>query len=85
MTIRQFIKERPYLVWYVKNLNKLSLESIIEHVLNYGNWKDVQELIRILGIEKVAKIFREQIKKRRCNYRPEIKNYFRFYFDKYAS
>lgn len=84
MTIHQFIKKRPYLIWYVKDLNKLSEASIVEHVLNYGDWDDVQEMIKILGIKKTAKIFREKSKQPRGNYRPEIKNYFQLYFNKYA-
>lgn len=84
MTIHQFIKKRPYLIWYVKDLDKLSTASIVEHVLNYGDWDDVQEIIRILGIHKTAKIFREKSRLPRSNYRPEIKNYFRLYFQKYA-
>lgn len=87
MTIHDFIKERPYLVWYVKDLSNLSEESIVEHVLNYGDWNDVQEMVKILGMEKTAKIFREKSvpdKFGRQNYRPEIKNYFQLYFNKYA-
>jgi hypothetical protein len=88
MTIHEFIKQRPYLIWYVKDLDNLPESSIVEHVLNYGNWQDVQEMIKILGIEKTAKIFREKStpdKFGRQNYRPEIKNYFQLYFKKYAS
>jgi hypothetical protein len=87
MDIHQFIKKRPYLVWYVKDLEKLSDESIVEHVLNYGNWDDVQEMIKILGMSKTAEIFRRKSKKSkmgRTNYRPEIINYFSLYFNKYA-
>ena len=84
MTIHEFIKKRRYLVWYVKDLDNLSEESIVEHVLNYGDWDDVQEMIKILGIKKVAKIFREKSALPRSNYRPEIKHYFQLYFGKYA-
>ncbi|KKQ68001.1 MAG: hypothetical protein US88_C0008G0055 [Parcubacteria group bacterium GW2011_GWA2_38_27] len=52
--------------------------------MNYGDFNDVKKMIKILGIKKVATIFREKSKEKRCNYRPEIKNYFRLYFDKYA-
>ena len=82
--IHEFIKERPYLVWYVKDLDKLNEESIVEHVLNYGNWDDVQEMIKILGVKKIAEIFEKESNRKRSNYRPEIKNYFRLYFRKYA-
>lgn len=87
MTIHQFIQERPYLVWYVKDLSKLDEASIVEHVLNYGDWDDVQEMIKILGMEKVATIFRQKSipsKMGRQNYRPEIIRYFNLYFDKHA-
>jgi len=88
MTINEFIKERPYLVWYVgkENLDKLNEESIVEHVLNYGNWDDVQKMIKILGLKKTAKIFREKSKPSkmgRQNYRSEIIRYFNMYFNKH--
>jgi hypothetical protein len=87
MTIHEFIKKRPYLIWYVKDLDNLSEESIVEHTLNYGDWKDVQTLIKILGMEKTAEIFRRKSTPSpagRQNYHPQIKHYFTLYFDKYA-
>jgi hypothetical protein len=90
MTIQDFIQKRPYLVWYVapENLGKLNDASIVEAVLNYGNWKDVQEMISILGLQKTAQIFREKSKPDkfgRQNYKPEIKHYFGLYFDKHIA
>lgn len=87
--IQRFIKARPHLIWYVsrKNLGKLSDASIVEHVLNYGNWDDVQKMIKILGLKKTARIFWEKSKPSkvgRQNYRPEIKYYFNLYFGRYA-
>lgn len=84
MDIHSFIKKRKYLIWYVKDYDKLSAESIVEATLNYGNWDDVQTLIKILGIEKAAEIFRKEASKKRCNFYPEVKNYFTLYFNKYA-
>ena len=49
MTVNSIIKNKPYLVWYVKDPDKLSEESVLEHVLNYGNWEDVQQFIKIKG------------------------------------
>lgn len=82
MTINNFIKKRPYLIWHVKNFDNLSEESIIEAVLNYGNWDDLQKMIKILGLKKIARIFKKKFNQKRCNYLPEIKNYFRLYFNK---
>ncbi|MDD5752966.1 MAG: hypothetical protein PHI45_02700 [Candidatus Pacebacteria bacterium] len=84
MTIQEFIKERKYLFWYIKDLESLSKESIVEHVLNYGNWKDFKELASIMGIDEVARIFRSQAQKERNNYRPKVKNYFNLYFNEHA-
>ncbi|MFH1187830.1 MAG: hypothetical protein V1688_03140 [bacterium] len=84
MTIYNFIKKKPYLIWYTKNFDELSEDIIVERVLNYGDFDDVKKMISILGIKKVAHIFRSKIKKGRNNYRPEIKNYFQLYFNKYA-
>lgn len=82
--IHDFIVKRKGLVWYVKDHRALSEESIVEAVLNYGNWRDVQEIIQILGIKKIASIFRAQVARPRKNYRPEVINYFTLYFNKYA-
>ena len=87
MTIHDFIKKRPHLIWYVQDYDRLSPESIVEATLNYGDWNDVQTLIKILGIKKVAKIFRTKSKKSkvgRQNYREEVIHYFNLYFNKYA-
>lgn len=87
MTINEFIKRRPYLIWWVRDYDKLKAESIVEATLNYGDWNDVQALIKILGIKKVAEIFRAKSKPSkigRQNYRPEVIHYFNLYFNKYA-
>ena len=84
MTINSFIKIRPYLVWHTKNYDNLSEEAIVEAVLNYGDFDDVKGMIKILGIKKTAEIFRKESNKKRCNFRPEIKNYFQLYFKKYG-
>lgn len=78
------MRKRKYLVWYVKNPEDLPLESIVEHTLNYGNWDDVQTLIKIAGIKKIAEIFRKQTIGPRLNYDQVIMHYFNLYFNKYA-
>lgn len=87
LRLREFIKKRPYFIWYTGNYDALSADSIVEATLNYGDWEDVQELIGIMGIHRVADIFREKSapsEMARQNYFPEVKNYFTLYFDKYA-
>jgi len=82
--LKKYMKSRKHLVWYVKKPEDLPVESIVEHTLNYGNWEDVQTLIKIIGIKKMAEIFRKQTSGRRTNYRAEVSNYFGLYFNKYG-
>jgi len=62
----------------------LSLAVVLENTLNYGNWDDVKEVFRLIGLKKAAGIFKKQTTRKRVNYRPEIANYFKLYFKKYA-
>lgn len=87
MTIGNFVRKRKYLFWSTKNYDGLSNEAVVEGILNYGDMDDVKELISLLGMQEVSKIFHEKSKKSkmgRQNYRPEIINYFNLYFNKYA-
>src|SRR3989338_6910714 len=62
MTISNFIKERPYLVWGTRNYDNLSEEAIVENVLNYGDIDDVKEMFSILGVKKSAIILKSMNK-----------------------
>lgn len=84
MTIGEFVRKKKHLFWSTKNYNGLSKEAVVETILNYGNMNDVRELIAFLGMQEVAKIFHKDTNRPRINYRPEVKNYFKLYFQKYA-
>jgi len=81
MSVNDIIKAKPYLAWYVKSSEKLSEESVLEHILNYGNWDDVQQFIKIKGKEDTAKLFNQTILHKRTNYSPSITSYFYRYFN----
>jgi hypothetical protein len=81
MSLKNFIKKRPYLFWYIKDKEKISPEVAVEQIFNFGDFK---LLIKTIGLKKTAAIFRAQSRKKRNNYRPEIKNYFTLYFKRYA-
>lgn len=83
-TIQDYIKNKPYLVWSTKNYDELSENSIIESILNYGNWEDFLFIEKTLGIKKVSNIFELLKNKQRTNLRPQTANYFSNYFNKYA-
>ena len=80
----QHLIQRKHLIWYTKDYDKLNDEAIVEAVLNYGDWDDVQELLKIMGIKRVAEVFQAHAFRPRTNYFPDIRNYFRLYFEKYA-
>lgn len=84
--LRDFIAKRPHLIWYSKDYDNLSEESIVEHVLNYGDWDDFQEMTRIMGIKRAAEVFRAQmvVRRQRGNYYPEVARFFALYFDTHA-
>ena len=84
MTLAEFIKQRKYLVWSTDNYDNLGPEVITEAVLNYGDFGDIDELKKIIGIKKMAKIFRKAAKQKRTNLRPEIVNYYNLYLKRYA-
>ncbi len=51
-----FIEDQKYLFWWIpeNKLTELSIDAIIEAVLNHGDEKSVRYLFDILGVEKVA-------------------------------
>lgn len=83
-SLNRFIKEKPYLIWYSKNYNGLSEKSIIEAVLNNGNWDDINKLNEILGLKKMQLLFNDLGSQKRVNLRKQTVNYFSKYFKKYA-
>jgi len=84
MNPAQELVKRKHLIWYTRGYDTLADASIVEAVLNYGDWDDVQELIKIMGIKRVAEIFNTYAFRPRTNYFPEVRNYFKLYFDRYA-
>jgi len=85
--LREFIAKRPYMIWYSKDYDALSEESIVQATLNYGDWDDVQELIRIMGMDRVAETFYRDISispQHRGNYREQVLNFFNLYFRRHA-
>jgi len=55
--VSQIIIKKPYLAWYVKDVKKLFEESVLEHILNYGDWEDMQEFIKIKGKKETTTLF----------------------------
>ncbi|MFH1582920.1 MAG: hypothetical protein ABIB72_01210 [Candidatus Falkowbacteria bacterium] len=77
--IIKLVKDRRYLFWDINNFDALSDEAIVERILNYGDWRDTQKLLKLMGAKNVALIFKKQTRKRITNYAPAIKNFFSLY------
>jgi len=84
--IQNFIKENQALFWSVKPDEKpnISLNLLVETILNYGDEKQVKKLFDLIGIQTTADIFSRQISGRRSNYRPRTRHFFTLYFKKHA-
>jgi hypothetical protein len=81
---RDIIRKNPHLIWYSKNYDGFEERTIFEHVLNYGQWEDVQELVRIYGFKESLKVLKELTKGPRQNLYPQVSHYFNLYFSQYA-
>lgn len=84
--IRKFIRKNSNLFWYIPDNKKedISLEVLVEFILNYGSREAVKEMFEIVGIQKVAAIFYKQANKERSNYFLPVKNFFQLYFDRHV-
>lgn len=81
--VRDLLYEKPYFTWWVSDKDSLSLDSVIFAILNYGDFPDVQLLLKKVGINEVRKIFEKQLKSRN-NYDKKVMHYFKLYFKKHA-
>jgi len=84
--IKQFIRENEALFWGVKPEEKenISLNVLVETILNYGNEKSVRILFDLIGVKAVAEIFFRQISGKRSNYHQRTKHFFQLYFNRHA-
>lgn len=84
--IIDFIKENSSLFWYTSEEDKenISIEFLIETILNYGDEKSVKKLFDLVGIKKVAEIFHRQTSRKRVNYHERTVHFFNLYFKRHA-
>ena len=62
----------------------VSDELLVEHILNYGTMADVQELFRVMGLQRVAEVFKGMKGRKVLNFFPEIWNFFNLFFTRHA-
>ncbi|HCC84695.1 MAG TPA: hypothetical protein DEP87_03365 [Candidatus Pacebacteria bacterium] len=84
--VQDIIKAKPSLAWWISQdkIKDLTSAAVLEQVLNYGDWEDVQQYLKLAGLAKTAEIFAIQLQKPRVNIRPEIAHYFKLYLQAHA-
>lgn len=84
--VKDYIKRHQELFWYSprEKSNTVSDELLLETMINYGSLEDIRELFNLLGLENAAAIFRGMTGRKALNIYPELRNYFKLFFDKYV-
>ena len=84
--LKDFIHEHRDLFWYTPEGKKeeISLELLLETILNYGSLKDSLQLIKMIGTEKTLRILQGAKGRKKMNYYPEIYNFFTLYLRRNA-
>lgn len=88
--IKAFIREHSSLFWYTPEDRKedISLEFLVETILNYGDLTALKQLFDLIGIDKAAEVFFHSINlsdRRKGNFHELTVNYFSLLFERYAS
>ncbi|MFN0214333.1 MAG: hypothetical protein ACKVT2_08775 [Saprospiraceae bacterium] len=87
MTRTNYIESHRALFWSVSDerLTSISDELLVETILNYGTLEDVRQLIQLIGLEELSRVFFKTTSGRsRHNYFPEVANYFKIYFSRHV-
>jgi hypothetical protein len=84
--IKQYIREHKDLFWYTPGDKKedISHEFLVETILNYGSLDDVRQLIKLMGIGQLSKVFLGMKGRKKLNYYPEIHHFFSLVLKRYA-
>jgi hypothetical protein len=85
--IKAFLEKHQDLFWHFdkSKLEALSIDVVVEYILNYGDESSIKELFEVYGLEEIASVFFKNTNEgRRINYLPEVKNYFTLYFNRHA-
>lgn len=84
--LKRFINDHSKLFWYTpeKKKEEISLDLLLETILNYGSLKESFQLIELMGKDRALEILQRAKGRKKMNYYPEIYNYFILYLSKNA-
>ncbi len=70
--MKAFIREHASLFWDINPEKKedLSMEAVLETVLNYGDLQTVKRFFDLVGLQKTAEMFLNTPERRKNNYLP---------------
>ncbi|MDR0733922.1 MAG: hypothetical protein LBF08_07685 [Dysgonamonadaceae bacterium] len=85
--IKDFIRKHEGLFWYSPENKEETVSDglLVETIINYGTLDDIRQLFKVMGIYRVASVFRQMTGRKSKNIYPELRRYFELYFNKYAS
>ena len=67
MQLVDFLESHKYLYWYVSNINSLSNEAILEWVVKYWDWSDLNDIYNILWKKEFIRTYNSIKSKKRIN------------------
>ena len=84
--LKDFILNHKTFWWWVpeKELIALSIASVVEATLNYGQEEDLAILFEMIGVSKVSEIFKAGNKGIRSNYQSDVIAFFDAYFKRHV-
>lgn len=84
--ITKFIRGHSQYFWYTPEREKenISLELLLETILNDGDMDAVRELFKVMGIKNAASVFFSAAGRKKMNYYPEIHHFFSLLFKRHA-
>lgn len=82
--MQDWLKKHKFLWWWVKDPTRLSRESVLEGVMNYGDWPDFLYLKKQWGLKEIKKLFIKMTGQRRVNLHPLSRQLFGDYLAVHA-
>jgi hypothetical protein len=87
--IKDFIHQQKSLFWFIPEDKKedVSIEVLVETILNYGDINAIRQLFYLLGVDEVAKHFYSLLNKserKKANLHELTIHFFTLFFNKYA-
>lgn len=82
--MQDWLRQHQYLWWWVADVTKISDASILEGVMNYGDWQDFLYLKKKWGLDKIKGLFMAMTNQRRMNLRLPAQALFQNYLTCHA-